>query len=92
MRRTRPPGTAAVLEWRVTHRLTRTLPMARCIIRCQGAAGAGRTQDLTQRHSHGTGEAPGFTSGELGLAPPLRLLLGTLLAEKDKAKPGQSLP
>lgn len=36
--------------------------------------------------------APGFTSGELGPALPLRLLLGTRLAEKDEAKPGQSFP
>lgn len=54
MRRTRPPWAAAVLEKGVTHRLTRTLPMARCIIGCQGAAGAGRARDLMQQNSHGT--------------------------------------
>lgn len=32
---------AAILEKGVTHRFTRTLPMALCIIRCQGAVGAG---------------------------------------------------
>lgn len=36
--------------------------------------------------------APGFTSGELGPALPLQLLLGMHLAEKDKAKPSQIPP
>lgn len=56
MRRTRSLRAAAGLEGRVTHRLTRTLPMARSAIRCQGAVGAGRAWELMQQHSHRTGQ------------------------------------
>lgn len=89
--RTRPPNAAAVLGRRVTHRLTRMLPMARCIIRCQGTTRAGRAQNLMQQQLTWDWEASGFTSGELRPTLPLQLLLGTRLAEKDEAKPGQSL-
>lgn len=34
--------------------MTRTLPMARSVIRCQGAVGAGRAWELMQQHSRGT--------------------------------------
>lgn len=36
MRLPGPPAASTVLEMKATHRLTRTLPMARCIIGCRG--------------------------------------------------------